>query len=629
MRKRGRGSTAARQAGKDTRPQPQSPPGYTWLWPLLLVAATFAVYGRTCANRFLRYDDYSNIVENPYLHPLRLSGLLALWREQYNSLYVPLVYTSFALDYLLAGGRSWWVHLENVALHAAATLLVYCLLLRLLRGRPGNSRVAAVLGAALFALHPIQTEAVAWATGRKDLLAGVLSLVSLLLFIKAHDSDEDARSPARIKWASYAAATAAFTVSLLAKPVVTVPLAALAIEWFALRRPWRSSLLWLLPWFLIAGVWTMLTIGVQTLPPRALAALSPVWTRPFIATDAIAFYFRKLMLPIDLSPIYGRTPVSVVANPLNYIWLPVLVVAAVWLFRKRTVWAAAAAVTVAFVLPVSGLVPFVFQLNSTVADRYMYCGMLGVTLAAAAGVQSAATKWPRGSTALPWAAAAVLIACAGLSFRQAGFWANSQTLWSYAATVSPQSAIVHQNLGESCYEQQRYAEAFEQARIAGQLDPRSELAFNGAGLALMKMGRPSEAAQYFQKAVEANPGYADAHANMGNCMRALNRKDTAIEAYRVALEIKPSNLQAGIGLAVTLAETGHLQEALAAIKSCVDHNPNSALARRHYGTMLANAGQLQAACEQLKVSLQLDPSDREVRNLLARVEADSAKAREK
>ena len=305
--------------------------------PWLLLAAVFLVFGQSLFFEFVDWDDNVNVYENPYLVGLSLSGLRRLWAAPYASLYVPLVYTSYFGELLVSQTAArvirWLtgpgtdearlfmrlasavIHLDNLLLHWVSTWFVFDLVRRMLRG----AAAPAFIGALLFALHPIQTESVVWATARKDLLCWALTFAALDIF---HAGLSGGLRPARVLLA-----TACFVGALLSKPTAAVfPILAGAFA-FTERHNDRKTLLILAGWLGIACVGYLVHSAPQS-DLRDAPFLLDWWKRPFLAADNLLFYFSKLLVPVGLIPIYSRRIADVFASPLVWISLPVVLAAA-------------------------------------------------------------------------------------------------------------------------------------------------------------------------------------------------------------------------------------------------------------------------------------------------------------
>jgi tetratricopeptide (TPR) repeat protein len=399
---------------------------------LLLAAAVLIVFAQTLGHDFVDWDDRALIYGNPNLNPPTLTGLARQWipsDPNNDGMYDPIVYTLWWLlahvartaqpDLLGSTLNPAWFHAANLAVHLLTVLLVFEIL-QTLRLRPWPSAA----GALLFAIHPLQVEPVAWATGMKDLLSGLFAMAAIWRYLLAPDS--------KCPKSNYAAATLFFILALLCKPsVVTIPFIAAALEVLILRRPWKQSALRLAPWLIFAAAAAFIATKIQSiqfLPDDAW------YLRPLIAADALAFYLWKLICPLGLNFDYARTPTLLVTDPthpLYWMWLIPLAVGGFILWLKRPYLSAAAWVFLLGLLPVLGFVPFIYQFYSTVADRYVYIPVLGAAIAAAWVVQQLSRR-----PAL-LACVAVLAILTSLAIAQTARWKNTRILFEYSEQANP------------------------------------------------------------------------------------------------------------------------------------------------------------------------------------------------
>jgi tetratricopeptide (TPR) repeat protein len=416
-----------------TRPSSSPAKSFSgWLLPLgLLWAVILAVFWRAIFGDFLTWDDEPLIYANPHIAQPTLASLAWQWTHPHFFLFIPLVYTLWWLiaKATLALGAAQLTpvsfHAANLLVHLASTSIVYLLLRRMFK-----NPWACFAGAAVFAVHPLQVEAVAWATGMKDLLGGCLMLAAIAVYLAAGDEP-------RKKFKRWAA-IALYVAALLAKPsAVMAPVIALVLAVLAQRRAMRTVLLELLPWFLLAAVAAAVARRVQ---PAAAVSAGPIWARPWIAADALGFYLQKLAVPIHLAIDYGRTPQRVI-DDRDLLDAAIAVAIAIVVIRLRK-WQLTAALLLfaAALLPVLGFIPFEFQVRSTVADRYVYVAML----AAAMAIAFAANALPRRIAV--FLAALIIAGCAVLSFVQVNYWRDSQSLYTHALEVNPQSLTAAQDL---------------------------------------------------------------------------------------------------------------------------------------------------------------------------------------
>jgi len=470
------------------------------LWvALFLMLITGIVFHDVLSAGFVRWDDSLHVYDNPYLHPVSAAHLARFWAAPYRHLYVPISYTVYWLLALAAHlpapvrtADGVWVDLNprvfytaNLLLHGASVLLVFALLRRLL---PGNNAAvndwAAGAGALLFAVHPVQVESVAWVSEMRGLLAGTLSLLALLAYVRSAAAGNGKC------W--YYLSTAIFALALLAKPsAVAVPLMAALIDSLLLCRPRRVWIRALAPWGLlcIALLWV-----THTAQPVTTDIVTPLWTRPFIAGDALAFALGKLLWPAKLGIDYGRSPVWLMTQGWAYFTglLPLALGILAWLGRFRFPWPAGAfGLFAAALLPTLGLTPFVFQIYSTVADRYLYLALLGPALVLAWVLQRV---WlGEGKAWLRLAAGSVcgmgLLFCALTSSIQALCWQNSIALFTQALAVNPRSWGAANNLAAVLVDQGQPQKALSPLAIALRLRPDYAEAHANRGVAWIELGQ--------------------------------------------------------------------------------------------------------------------------------------------
>lgn len=412
-------------------------PGKDLAAALLAGVLTLVVFSPVLWHGFIDpWDDAEAITENADYNPPRLSHLLHYWvPPPKREFYVPLTYSLWGLlamgaRHTAADGKvvfnAAWFHAANLLAHAISAALVFLILKRLV-----GPRWAAWVGAMVFAVHPIQVEAVAWAASMYTPLSGMFALLAAWQYLRFSDARAE-RAPGA--WGHYAVATIAFVLGMLTKPsIVAVPLIVAALEMGLRRRPLRQIALPL-------GAWVMIGIAIVQATRIALPGTSlPAPDGPqrvIVALDAIAFYLGKLAWPARLIPDYGRSPRWVMGHPL--VWLAavapigLLVVCRLWWKRAR--WpGTAAAVCALALLPTLGLVPFDYQRYSTVADRYAYLAMLAPGIAVAVLLCRFA-----GRTA--FATAVVLLsALAAMSVAQLRYWKDPWTLFDRTLNVNPAS----------------------------------------------------------------------------------------------------------------------------------------------------------------------------------------------
>jgi hypothetical protein len=491
--------------------------------PLAVAAAlallTFLALGRVAGNGFVGMDDEAYITGNAHVAGgLSLPAAAWAFRSTERSNWHPLTWLSHQADASLFGLDPAGHHLVGLALHAANAVLLFAVL----RGASGALwRPAAV--AALFALHPLHVESVAWAAERKDLLSTLLLLLALGAWLRR----------AR-RGGGFPAATAAlFAAALLAKPMpVTFPFLLLVLDWWPLGR-WApagvgppgaaSARFGVLPpaallrekaaLFLLAAASCVVTYRVQ----EASGAMSGANAIPGAvrAANALVSYVRylgKAAWPLELAvyyPFSTRIPWWQWAGALL-----ALVAASAWVLRsaRRRPWLAAGWLWyLGTLVPAIGLVQVGGQ---ALADRYTYVPLVGIFVGAVWAAGAGARRPGPGARAIPALVAAVVAALGLLSFRQAGYWRDGETLFRHAQAVSPGSWVILNNLGTALATRGRLAEAEEAFRAALRLEPFRAQLHGNLGRALAAQGRRAEAEQAYRRALLIDPRFAQARANL-------------------------------------------------------------------------------------------------------------------
>jgi tetratricopeptide (TPR) repeat protein len=412
---------------------------------IFLILAVLVVFGRSLLADFVDWDDNSLIYQNKNFNPPTWEGLAHHWNPDYPGnlkLYEPLVFTTWwglaqigqldVADMLGAKLNPMVYHAANLIVQSLAAMIVLAILMEV-----GIRPWPAFAGALLFAIHPIQTEVVAWATGMKDLLSGTFALLAIWQYFLA------AKSPSvRTQRWRYALASLAYLGALLSKaPMAVVPLIVAAFDLVLLKRPLRTIATWVTPWLILA----CLIFYIAGREQHDLVTVGPFWMRPFLAADALAFYEYKFFLPLQYCINYGRNFHAVMTNPdlhhpLYWTWIfPVATGLLIWKMRQATL-TLAGAVFLLGVLPELGLRTFNFEAASIVADRYLYLSMLGAALA----LGWLLNAHPGNTTSR--VVAVILVALGIRSYVQAGVWHDSGVLFHHTLWMNPDNAPANRGL---------------------------------------------------------------------------------------------------------------------------------------------------------------------------------------
>ena len=488
------------------------------------------------------WDDDIHVHANPYLATLSWAGIWSFWTAPYQQLYIPLTYSAWAG--LAALSRWWdgqpvtagalnaaWFHGANVVVHAASTALAYVLLRRTTRkfapsttGTRANT--AAALGAAFFALHPLQVEPVAWISGLRDVLGGCLGLGSLVVLLGG-------KKASLSRWLS---ATLLFVASLAAKPAgVALPavatlLALVPFEWKVSRIVRELG-----PWLVIGASWVLVTSSAQWAAELA-KNLVPIWMRPLVAGDALAFYLAKVVWPAGLAADYGRAPdVARATGLLWWTWLgPAALAAVLATVKKLRIYLVPFGIFAAALLPTLGLVPFNFQVVSTVADRYTYFALIGPALALSMIVARSTHAW------IAAAASLVVASLAAITVIRLPLWSEDLKLFASTLAANPHSWKAMHNYASALDDRGRTAEGEALMRQVIARRPDSAEAYNDLGVMLWKLGRREDAAQATQRALELRPT-PGAAKNLATMQAQLGNRAGQVAALRKGLELDPSD----------------------------------------------------------------------------------------
>lgn len=619
-----------------------------------MAACVVAAYWGVWSCEFVNWDDAVHLADNPYFWPPEHRDLARLWRGPYFAEYVPLTYTVWSLEAVL----NRWLHpgpgaeLDPVIFHGGNLLLhILCALAawRLFARGLGCARLAAWAGAALFALHPLAVESVAWASDTRTLLAGIFSCLALERYVAfSRLVAESGSRKARI--GGYVSVLVLYMLALASKSSASVvPLMAAVLDGVLVgRRHIFRMLPRLLPMAGLAAAALLLAKGEQ--PTAMLTTAVGLAQRPLVVADALLFYVRKLFWPAGLAADYGRQPAWVLAQ--SDCWKAPCVLLAIagaiaWR-RPARVWLGTIGVFVAALAPVLGFVPFVYQDISTVADRYTYLALLGPAWALAHLLSSARRP--------AWAAtvAAGLILLGVGTWHQQQFWRNTETLFTRTLAVNPRSVAALVNLGDACrvrhqykqaasyldmalaYQQRsavahynlanlwidtgRIDEAIAEFRLAIALKPEFPKAYNNLGLALASQGRLNDAVALFEQALRLRPVNATAHYNLGETLERLGRLDEALDHDRLAVHYDPLHSDAWNNLGNVQAALHHAAEAEAAYRRALRLDPANYQAHYNLGLLLLAGQHVADARQQFRAALAIQPQSSILRRAVSEAE---------
>ena len=501
-----------------------------------------------------------------------LDGLRQIWFSPGDipaeGHYWPLTYTSFWLEHKLWGPIPSGYHITNVLLHLANTLLLWHLLRRL--AVPG-----AWVAAAVFAVHPVHVESVAWIIERKDVLSGMFYLLAASAWVRF------AEQP-RARW--YLSGLVAYVAGLLSKSVVvTLPVALLMWHWWKRGRVTWSDLFRLAPFLVVGGAITVADLVFNR--SRGVGGFGySLIERALIAARSFWFYVGKLFWPVDLAGIYPHWEVRL-ADPLGWVaaGAAVGVVAVPWLLRRKIGRGPLAGVLFFTVMlsPVLGFVDFNFMLFSFVADRYQYLASIGLTTAVVSvGAYTLATVRDTGRlrgtvlNATPIVLIVIILTVLGtLTWRQASLYRDGVTFFTHVVLHNPRAREAHLNLGSALLRWNRLDEALNAYRIAEEQRPEDCKPPYGAGVALHHLGRVDEAESAYLRALEMCPRYGEAITDFARLRLDQRRYEDALQLLDAAVALQPRNTKAWTNRSDALLHLGDTEQALDSIEQALAIEP--------------------------------------------------------
>ena len=550
---------------------------------LFLIALTLFIYAPVGGYDFLSYDDRGYVTGNNHVRAgLTSGGLFWAFRDTSVGQWHPLTWLSHMADVHIYGLNPGGHHLTNLLLHLINTSILFFIL----RQMTGLFRQSLFV-AALFALHPMNVESVAWIAERKNVLSTFFWFATMGAYVRYVKSPDFLR---------YATVFILFALGLLAKPMlVTLPFVLLLLDYWPLRR-WQEgsrragiSFLFLekVPLLLLTGISIVLTLwSAKTGGAMAAADALPFTTRFANALVSYGAYLAKMLWPVNLSVFYpypeAISLVKVFAAAL------LLVVITVFAFFKARLFPYLVTGWLWYLgtlLPVIGLVQVGMQ---CMADRYAYVPLVGIFIMLAWGITDFIGKWLKGSVILPTLAVLILAALTVSTWFQVQYWQNSKSLFSHALEATQDNYLAHYHLGVSLLGEGKRKAAIAHFLKAAKIKPDYEPAYNSIGIALQLEGRFSEASSYYRAAIEIRPDDGDTFYNLGTLFDAMGKLDEAITAYRQAAKFKPESAAIYNNLGVALTKKGQMEEAVVAYNQALLLNPDYAGA--HYNLALVLKG---------------------------------------
>jgi tetratricopeptide (TPR) repeat protein len=593
---------------------------------LILVALavlTLGIYAQVIGHQFITFDDDSYIKENPMVNRgVTLAGLVWAFTTFYKANWHPLTWIAHMIDSQLFGLNAGGHLLVNALIHVANTLLVFWFLLR-----ATHARWPSALVAALFALHPLHVESVAWAAERKDTLSTLFGLLSLIAYVRY----AEAPSSSRYAWTAITLA-----LGLLAKPMlVTWPFVMLLLDYWPLRRLSQSTsrknflvsiaplLREKLPLFALVTASAVITSvaqshggAVRTFTDFPIALRLP---------NALVSYAKYLLLtfwPHDLAVCYPFAPTGIPTWQIIGAAFLLIGITAFCLFQRKIrpylivgwLW------FLGTLVPVIGLVQVGWQ---TMADRYFYIPSIGFFIALVFGLADIAKTRHVAPSLSAAIAGGVLLVLATLTNAQIHLWSDSFTLFNHAVAVTPLNLPIEQSLGLAMGKGGRYDEAAAHFEKVLQIHPDFYDGLLNMGIMRFKQGRLPEAIEYCQAAIRSQPDAPKARVQLAHALWKQNRDEAALEEMRGALQLAPkdADIRADFGLALQLV--GRMPEAIEQLHEALRLNPNNAEAHNNLGLALLASSNARESIPEFEAALRLKPELKVAADNIRRAQAQS------
>ena len=571
---------------------------------IALTVVTLAVFWQVNHYDFINIDDNIYVTGNSHIQSgITLDGIRWAFSSTYAEFWHPLTWLSLMFDYQLYGLNAGGYHLTNLILHILSALLLFWLFNRM-TGTIWRSAFVA----ALFALHPLHVESVAWISERKDVLSVFFWMLTLCLYVYYTEKPVIKR---------YLPVVFFFACGLMSKPlVVTGPVIMILLDYWPLRRfELRKSDLMLrqlrekIPFFVLSAVFSMITLYAQHKPSQEYL---PLGSR--LANDPVSFmiYLEKTFVPNHMAVFYPfsfQLPAwQVWGSVFLLLFISVIVIMSMrrlpylftgWLWYVITL------------LPVTGIIQ---ARNFSMADRYTYLPLIGIAVMLAWGIPPLIKNEDMRKKILFPASIAALAILAVLTWHQCGYWKNSIDICNHALQVTKDNYLAHINLGSALFDEGKTEEAIAHYSEAISIMPNIILSYNKRGIAYAKLGRHQRALEDFNKAISLKPDDAISYNCRGNAYAELGQYQMAIEDYNKTIRLKPDNADAYNNRGTIYTKLGQYQMAIEDFNNAIRLKPDNAAAYNSRGAIFIKFGQYQMAIEDLNKAIRLKPDDADAYN---------------
>ena len=569
---------------------------------------------------FTNYDDNLYVYENSHvLNGLTADNIFWAFTTGHTGYWHPLTWLSLMLDCQLFGPNPGRIHLVSLFLHVVNTLLLFAVLRKMTGALWPSAFVAA-----LFAVHPMHVESVAWIAERKDVLSTLFLLLTLAAYVGY------VKRPSVFR---YLISLVLFAIGLMAKPMlVTLPFVLLLLDYWPLKRfsiadcqlpieknPkskiqnlkftqsfWRL-IIEKVPFFALSMVSSVITFIVQKVS-GAVININALPLQDRVANAIVSYmrYIGKMVWPQNLAVFYPFDigNFTYLQITLCAILLLVISIFVIGFGRKQKYLLVGWFWFIGTLIPVIGLVQVGAQ---ALANRYTYISYIGLFIMIAWGLPELLSKWPQRKIALGLSMVIVLTILGICAHQQVSYWNNGTSLFTHVIKVTQDNYFAHYGLGISYKNLGCHQDAIESYKQAIRINPDYDEAYNDLGISYFILGRYQDAIEAYKQAIRINPDLAKAYNNLGNACLFLERYQDAIESYKQAIGIKPDLAEAYYNLGAAYLKLGRYQNAIEAYKQAIRIKPDLAEAHYNLGKALVAQGQIYEALDQLRQAIRLRP----------------------
>jgi tetratricopeptide (TPR) repeat protein len=595
---------------------------------LLLAITVIAVYWPVTDHQFINFDDDLYVTDNQQVKSgLTIDGII--WAFQFNDrgYWQPLTWISHMLDCELAGVDPAWHHFHNLMIHLVNSVLLFFLFYQLSGGF-----YRSLLIAAIFAVHPLNVDSVAWIAERKNLLSTFFWILSLLLYKRYTDKANPSR---------YALVLTSFLLGLMVKPMlVTLPFVFFMLDFWPLNRTKydlqpsmeleaaRSDKAVLQPTAISKLAIEKIPFLVLSLGSVCLSILSTRQIGEIVSVNSVPMTLRlgnalvsyvkyagKMIWPFNLAVYYPFPDTMPMWSSIGAAILLAAVSALCLRFFLQKPY-----LTVGWFWYLGTLVPVIGIVQGglwpAMADRWSYVPLIGLFIITVWGIADIAEKWRKGKPLFALVAISIIAFFSITARVQLQHWENSAALFEHALAVTENNYVAHNNLGNALSKEWKLLKATEHYRESIRLKPNHAKAFNNLGIALAKQGKIKDAIRQYSEAIRLNSGYAQAYNNLGAALTEHGQIDNAIHNYELALKLKPDYAEAHNNLGVALKKHGRITEAAKHYYKASFLDPDYAAPHYNLGLAYFQFGKIKKSIYHFQKALMINPSHRDAQKSL-------------